>query len=111
MLILRQAYKGWEVGCVHSTLLESVMSGGESVGMNFMILIRPFRLFFPSFHFRLWFTGRGRQMIIKGSTLWKIVIKHQPFWLCCKHSLWISLMSCLRWVTVFDGVAEQDGGD
>ena len=33
VLTLRQAYKGWEVGCVHSTLLESVMPGGESVGM------------------------------------------------------------------------------
>ena len=31
VLTLRQAYKGWEVGCVYSTLLESVMSGGDSV--------------------------------------------------------------------------------
>ena len=46
MLTRRQAYKDWEVGCVHSTLLESVMSGGGSVGMISMILIRHFRVIF-----------------------------------------------------------------
>ena len=51
VLTLRQVYKGWEVGCVHSTLLESVMSGGESVGMILMILIRLFRFISSSVSF------------------------------------------------------------
>ena len=42
VVTVRQAYKGWEVGSVHSTLLESVMSGGESVGMTFDDINMPF---------------------------------------------------------------------
>ena len=39
-----------------------------------------------SFYFflRLWFTGRGRQMIITGN---KVVVKHQSLWLCCKTQI------------------------
>ena len=48
VLTLRQVYKGREVGCVYSTLLELVMSGGENVGMIFMILLRLFRFIFSS---------------------------------------------------------------